>query len=467
MSETLVAAPVGEDQLPPNLKSLWTKALAAAEAKNYGYAVTIAQSILAQEPRFLVGRRLARNAAVKNKAKDAGRKGLKLTSGGLGVMQIKNQAKKDPNAALVALEKALAEDPYNTQANELLHDIAVDQGMVDTAAFALETIFEGHPENKKVGHRLGDYFMSHGLANRAAAIFSAMAKRDPTDLAASQKLIAATAQDSMKKNQWSEQTSMKDLIKNKDEAQKLEMKSRTGMTRDQIAEQIDHYLERYNANQNDLANVKALADLYEQYEDFHSALQFYEWAHHLSKGDTALQAKVQRLRARIRDIEIHELEADLENQPDSEKEEQLRQLKHARSEIRIREAKAGVDRNPTDPQLRFELGSAYFEDELYSEAIQELQRAKNSPHIRIRVLFMLGKCFEAKGMHDLAITQLENAAEELNVMDHLKKDVLYTLGVIYEGMGNKEKSMEALKQIYEADYGYRDVAKRVEASYAE
>ena len=186
-------------------------------------------------------RRLARNAAVKNKAKDTGRKGLKLTGGGLGVMQIKNQAKKDPNAALVALEKALAEDPYNTQANELLHDIAVDQGMVDTAAFALETIFEGHPENKKVGHRLGDYFMSHGLANRAAAIFSAMAKRDPTDLAASQKLIAATAQDSMKKNLWSEQTSMKDLIKNKDEAQKLEMKSRTGMTRDQIHYRMEKF----------------------------------------------------------------------------------------------------------------------------------------------------------------------------------------------------------------------------------
>jgi hypothetical protein len=33
-------------------------------------------------------------------------------------------------------------------------------------------------------------------------------------------------------------------------------------------------------------------------------------------------------------------------------------------------------------------------------------------------------------------------------------------------MGEAEKSIDAMKQIYEADYGYRDVAERVESSYA-
>jgi hypothetical protein len=32
-------------------------------------------------------------------------------------------------------------------------------------------------------------------------------------------------------------------------------------------------------------------------------------------------------------------------------------------------------------------------------------------------------------------------------------------------MGNAEKSVDCMKQIYEVDYGYRDVAKRVESSY--
>jgi hypothetical protein len=32
-------------------------------------------------------------------------------------------------------------------------------------------------------------------------------------------------------------------------------------------------------------------------------------------------------------------------------------------------------------------------------------------------------------------------------------------------MSNVEKSLDCMKQIYEVDYGYRDVAARVEASY--
>jgi hypothetical protein len=32
-------------------------------------------------------------------------------------------------------------------------------------------------------------------------------------------------------------------------------------------------------------------------------------------------------------------------------------------------------------------------------------------------------------------------------------------------MGAREKSLNCMKQIYEADYGYKDVATRVESSY--
>ena len=32
-------------------------------------------------------------------------------------------------------------------------------------------------------------------------------------------------------------------------------------------------------------------------------------------------------------------------------------------------------------------------------------------------------------------------------------------------MGKKEEYLNCMKEIYESDYGYKDVAKRVEASY--
>jgi hypothetical protein len=50
-------------------------------------------------------------------------------------------------------------------------------------------------------------------------------------------------------------------------------------------------------------------------------------------------------------------------------------------------------------------------------------------------------------------------------MDAMKKEMVYNLGLVYERMGEQEKSVACMKQIYEADYGYKDVAKRVESSY--
>ena len=66
---------------------------------------------------------------------------------------------------------------------------------------------------------------------------------------------------------------------------------------------------------------------------------------------------------------------------------------------------------------------------------------------------------------DLAAKTLSDAVAELLVMDAVKKDVIYNLGLVYEKMGDAQKTVDCMKQIYEVDYGYRDVAKRVESSY--
>jgi hypothetical protein len=68
-------------------------------------------------------------------------------------------------------------------------------------------------------------------------------------------------------------------------------------------------------------------------------------------------------------------------------------------------------------------------------------------------------------MLDLAMKQLEEASREILSMDAMKKEILYNLGLVNERLGEQEKSLNCMKQIYQADYGYKDVAKRVESSY--
>jgi tetratricopeptide (TPR) repeat protein len=95
-----------------------------------------------------------------------------------------------------------------------------------------------------------------------------------------------------------------------------------------------------------------------------------------------------------------------------------------------------------------------------------LQRARQNPNARLKAMNLLGRCYRELGMLDLAAKQLDEAAQEMVVMDAVKKEIVYNLGLVYEQMGDVGKYIDAMKKIYEADYGYRDVAARVESSYS-
>jgi tetratricopeptide (TPR) repeat protein len=271
----------------------------------------------------------------------------------------------------------------------------------------------------------------------------------------------------MQKAKWDENADMKSLMKNSAEFEELEKASRTGLTMEQLLERRDKVIERYNADTNHLATVKELAGIYEQLEDWSNAHVFYNWAHQLSAGDVALATKASAMNDRAIEADLKSLEAAVAADPDNvELREALNARRADRLAEQVQEAQRRVDQNPTDPQLRFELGTALYNVGDHSAAIPHLQQATRNPHIRTKVLLLLGRTFKAKGMHDLSIKQLSDALADLIAMDHIKKEVLYEKGLIHEEIGDKVSALDCFKQIYEVDYGYRDVAKRVESSYS-
>ncbi len=166
------------------------------------------------------------------------------------------------------------------------------------------------------------------------------------------------------------------------------------------------------------------------------------------------------------EAEMKALEEGVAADPDNEElKSQLEARRGERLAEQVAEAKKRVDQNPTDPQLRFELGNALYRSGDYTAAIPHLQQATRNPHIRTKVLLLLGRTFRAKNMYDLAIKQLSDALADLHAMDGTKKEVLYEKGLIHREMGDMSEALDSFKQIYEVDYGYRDVAQRVEDSY--
>ncbi len=460
---------VGETDLAPNLIPLWEKGKAALDVNNFDYSITLLQAVLKEEPRFLDGRKRLREAAARKKDGESKRFAI-AKGGGISAMKLQPMVKSNPQAAIVQLEKeVLASEPYNPQGNQLLFEAASRAGMPMTAGFALETLVKGNSENTKYMHQLGDFYMEHAFFDQAAAIFGQILQREPTDLTANQKEKNAAARSSMARQNYGDGDFRKNL-RDADQSAKLEQENRSGMTEEQLAERIAFLQASYAEDQNNLATVKALAELYEQSEDYDQSLSFYTWAFQLSNSDSTLERKVIDVQEMQRARKIQEFEAWLASNEGHEDYEVVKadylEFKRQRSESQIEEYASQVERNPTDNTLRFKYGQALYEAEMLKEAIPQLQRAQQSPNLRIKAILMLGRCYEGRSMNDLAISQFQTAVSELQIMDETKKEALYQLGLIHEKMGHKEAALEALKQIYAVDYGYKDVASRVESSYS-
>lgn len=457
---------IKEADLDAKFLNLWKKGLLSAEQRKWEYVVSLVLPIVKAHPGFMDGRALVRRA----EAQRAGppRKGGISLGGGLSLFG--GGSKKEPTDQINDLEDGVFQkDPYNQKANEQLYDLAMKLHMPDLAAFALETVREGYPENTKNSHRLAEHYMRHDHPEKASAVYQHIQKVDPRDMDAKKGEKDAAARTSILRQGWNQEGDFRKAMKSSDEANKMELLSKQGMTREQMEALLASLYEEYNQDNTNINTVKAIASLLERLDDHEAALGYYQWALELNPGDVSMARKIEMVQDKIADSSIQRMEAEIEADPSApdieDKRAQIAEIKKQRSTTVIAEAKARVERNPTDKQFQFELGSAYFFADMFTEAIPHLQQAKSNPHIRNKAMLMLGRCFERKNMNDLAVTQLSEVAKELAIMDNTKKEVLYELGLVYEKVGKKAEYLECLKEIYNNDYGYRDVARRVEESY--
>jgi tetratricopeptide (TPR) repeat protein len=459
-----------EKELSETLRSYWLKAVAAIELRNFGYAISLLQGVLKQEPQFLTGRQLLRRTEVA-KNKSAKKSFLNISTAPIAVMKAQREIKRDPKRAIEMLEKVLEEEPYNRQANLVLKEAALAADWPETGVFALQTLLEENPRDVKVLHELGRLYHQLGENDREVEIYSRITEIDPLDAEALRLGKDASARASMKRGGWTQAESYRDLIKDKEAAISLEQQSRMRLSDESLDKQIAEAQGRQQAEPANVDLARRLGALNEQKQDFEAAIRWYQHAADLTKGaDAGLIRKVSDLKIKRLDHEIAELEEflgthDSGHELYAQKSEELKIAQRKRAEILLEEARKRVERNPTDLQLRFEVGEHLANAGHFREALPELQRARQNPNARLKAMNLLGLCYRELGMLDLAMKQLEEASKEILSMDAMKKDIVYNLGLVYERMGEQEKSLNCMKQIYEADYGYKDVATRVESSY--
>src|SRR5207247_3497902 len=297
-----------QKELSEEQRAHWLKAVAAIELRNFGYAISLLQGILKQEPQFLTGRQLLRRTEV-TRFKAAKKRFFNVSTASMAVMKAQREMKKDAKRAVELIEKILEDEPNNKQANLALKEAAVAAGWLETGVFALQTLLEENARDTKLLHELARLYHDLGESEREVEIYNRISAIDPADAAAMRLGKDASAVDSMKSGGWAAAASYRDLIKDKEAAVSLEQRSRMQLTEESLGQQIAETYALHEAEPQNVDAARRLGALSEQKDDLDEAIAWYRYASALMRGsDPGLVRKISDLGVKQNERETLALE---------------------------------------------------------------------------------------------------------------------------------------------------------------
>jgi len=455
----------GLNELPRDLRVLYTKGNEALQRDNFDYAIDLFNQVLAKVPGLYECRKALRTAQLSKAGDGKGFvKKLFATAGSQPTIAKGEIAlRKDPAEALQIAEHVLNHDPHNSGAHRLVVKAATALEFPRTAVMSLEILTRNSPKDIGLAIEFANGLADTGEVVRAEKILLELKRSLPYDNNLEQALKNISARKTLEKGGY--QTiadgtgSYRDILKDKEEAVMLEQENRQVQTEDTASRLIAENEARLKTQPNNIKWLRNLAELYTQKSQFDRALDYFARIKSFDIGaDASLDAAIAATRLRKYEHQLSQLDP---NAPDFA--EKTAQLQAEKQTYELDELRKRAEHYSTDLTIRFELGQLYFRLGKISEAIKEFQRAQVNAHKRIASMNYLALCYSRRGIDDLAASTLQEAIKDKPVFDEEKKELVYNLGSILEKMGKREEAFAQFKQIYAVDSGYKDVESKIDS----
>jgi tetratricopeptide (TPR) repeat protein len=428
--------------------------------------VEVLSGILARNPGCIDVRRSLRKA---QKAMLGTKKGLfdGLTSA-LSAGKVAKAVEADPVAAIAAAEEALAKKPTDANANKTLALAGLKLGFHELAAFAYEELATNEPTQVQHFVDLANAWIAGGEYDQSLAAADRGLKLFPGNGDLQEVVRKASVSKTMKKGNWEDKGDFQSKLKDKDEALRLDQASRTVTDSATALAQAAELAQKIQSAPDSLDLYREIVRMFLIAEDLDSAIAWLQRGRVTSQGkaDTSLERQESDLIIRRYDRISKQLREAIAASPaDAASKDALAKNEAELADFRLKTSITLVERYPNDFSYRHELGTLLLAANRLDEAVQQLQYAQRNPKFRQPALLAIGRAFSQGGKYDLAVEQLTTAKSEVQLMNDLKKEIIYSLGDTFEKMGKAKEAVDEYKIIYMADSGYRDVAKKINDFY--
>jgi tetratricopeptide (TPR) repeat protein len=216
----------------------------------------------------------------------------------------------------------------------------------------------------------------------------------------------------------------------------------------------------------DLTNTSKyleLAELHQREEKWDKAEAVLNRALSASGGDVALREKLEDLQLKRAQKQVAVAEHRARQEPSPEAQALCDKLKVELNNKALEVFRCRSERYPNNLAHKFELGVCLARARNYTEAIKVLQEARADPKRKGLVLYRLGTCFEAIKQYKLAMSNYAAAVTETGERDEdHRKAALYSAGRLAMQLQDWEAAEKYLTDLAGLDFGYRDVAERLD-----
>jgi tetratricopeptide (TPR) repeat protein len=435
-----------------DLKQLYKRAEEAFNKRNYDYARDLYLQVLTTSPDESEARKLLRQV-LRRKYQEQGAPSRLTQKIRLGTTTATLTMQKNPQSRLETAQKYLIDDPENSNVRVQLAAALLDLGHRNGALAEAEIAAESNPNNHEALKIMGRIYMQMQRIPEAQASLSRAKNIKPDDRDLDKLLKDLMANATMAKGFSDENQDYRRSIKNVDQAVELEKASHLVKTEEDVRNHIAKLGALHQQNPADVKIIVKLGEAHsEMRKDFKAAKEWFQKAVATAPHDSALKDRVE-------DMDIKALDAAAAQIPEGDPRRRELLGQKLAMELKAYERRA-ADR-PTDMQVRFELARRYYASGQIDRAITEFQNAVKDPKRKVESHIYLGMCFQRNKLYELAEKNYQNA-EEGALTDERKLQIWYNWGRCCEESGKSDKAIELYTRIAESDFGYRDVAQRLE-----
>jgi tetratricopeptide (TPR) repeat protein len=212
-------------------------------------------------------------------------------------------------------------------------------------------------------------------------------------------------------------------------------------------------------NPTDLPTYIELADLHLRNERFEQAEAVFAKALEVSGGDMNIRERLEDTQLRRAREQLAQAEKRAQAEGTDEAKSLVKRLKTELNNKELEIYRSRMDRYPTNLALKFEVAERLKRGKLYKEAIPLFQKALADPRRKGAVMLSLGECFHHIEQFRLAMSNYEQAVQEIPARDEdLKKLALYRAGKLAYGLKDLDTAEKYLTELAGLDFGYEDVS---------